>query len=217
MNRANAADATRVVIADDHELIREGIRKILRAPLHMRVVGEAADIEGALSQIGLHQPDVLVLDLNMPGHAGLEGLLAVREVYPQQKIVLLSMHAESEYAVAAHSAGAGAYVGKAHAAHELVTAIAQVAADGVYMNDRVAALVERGMPAAPPAAHLGLTARESEIFKLIGAGLQVKQVAGTLEISVSSVNTYRNRIFRKMGLASNAAVIRYALKNGLVN
>ena len=208
----------RIVIADDHELIREGIKKILRASLEMRVVGEAADIGCALELIGLHAPEVLVLDLSLPGHDGLEGLLSIRRSYPAQRIVLLSMYAEAQYAVAAHAAGAAAYISKALAAEELVRAIAGVVADGVYMNATVAALIaqESLAPTAPP-PHQSLTARESDILRLIGAGLQVKQVAGALGISVSSVNTYRNRIFRKMGLSSNAAVIRYALKNGLVN
>ena len=184
----------------------------------MRVVGEAADVESAIELVGLYAPDVLVLDLNLPGHDGLEGLMAVRRRYPAQRVVLLSMYAEAQFAVAALKAGACAYISKALAAEELVRAIAGVVADGVYVGAAVAALMEQEalMPSAPP-AHLALTARESEIFKLIGAGLQVKQVAGALGISVSSVNTYRNRIFRKMGLNSNAAVIRYALKNNLVS
>lgn len=208
----------RIVIADDHELIREGIKKILRVSDDMRVVGEAADVAGTIELLGLHAPDVLVLDLNLPGHDGLEGLMAVRRRYPAQRVVLLSMYAEAQFAVAALGAGAAAYVSKALAAEELVRAIAGVVADGVYIGEAVAALMaqEALSPTLPP-LHLALTAREAEIFKLIGAGLQVKQVAGALGISVSSVNTYRNRIFRKMGLNSNAAVIRYALKNGLVN
>ncbi|MDB5960378.1 MAG: uncharacterized protein JWP59_1672 [Massilia sp.] len=208
----------RIVIADDHELIRQGIKKILRASLQMRVVGEASDLGCALELVGLYAPDVLVLDLNLPGHDGLEGLMAIRRSHPDQKVVLLSMYAEAQYAVAALGAGAGAYVSKALAAEELVRAISHVVADGVYMNATVTALVaqESLAPTAPP-LHQSLTARESEILRLIGAGLQVKQVAGALDISVSSVNTYRNRIFRKMGLNSNASVIRYALKNGLVS
>lgn len=208
----------RIVIADDHELIREGVKKILRASNDMRVVGEAADIGHALELIGLYAPDVLVLDLSLPGHDGLEGLMAVRRAHHGQRVILLSMYAESQFAVAALGAGASAYISKNQAAGELVRAIRHVVAGGVYTGPAVAALLEAEAlaPSAPP-AHLSLTARESEILKLIGAGLQVKQVAGVLDISVSSVNTYRNRIFRKMGLNSNAAVIRYALKNGLVS
>lgn len=208
----------RIVIADDHQLIREGVKKIIGGAADIRVVGEAADLERTLELVGQHAPDVLVLDISMPGQAGLDGLMAVRRRYPAQRVVILSMHAEQQYAAAALGAGASAYVSKGHAAEELISAIGQVAAGGTYVGPDLAALMAQ--PDQPPSdlpPHLALTVRETEILKLIGAGLQVKQVAGALGISVSSVNTYRSRIFRKMGLASNAAVIRYTLKNGLVS
>ena len=131
---------------------------------------------------------------------------------------MLSMYGEERYAVSALRAGAAGYITKAMAAEELVKAIRQVVAGRTYIGPQLAELMER--QAFEPellSSHHSLTAREAEIFALIGAGMQIKQVAAKLEISVSSVNTYRNRIFRKMGLSSNAAVIRYALQNGLVS
>jgi DNA-binding NarL/FixJ family response regulator len=208
----------KIVIADDHELIREGVKKIIRACADMRVVGEAPDLARTVALVEQHQPDVVVLDISLPGHEGLQGLTELRARFPAQLVVMLSMFAEERYAVSALRAGAAGYITKAMAAEELVKAIRQVVGGSTYIGPRLAELMARQAlePEALPSHH-SLTAREGEIFALIGAGMQIKQVAAELGISVSSVNTYRNRIFRKMGLSSNAAVIRYALKSGLVS
>lgn len=208
----------RIVIADDHELIREGVKKIIRACADMRIVGEAPDLAGTIALVGQHAPDVVVLDISLPGHEGLEGLAELRRRFPAQQVVMLSMYAEERYAVSALRAGAAGYITKAMAAEELVKAIRQVVAGSTYIGPRLAELMAReALDTEPLPSHSGLTAREAEILALIGAGMQIKQVAAGLGISVSSVNTYRNRIFRKMGLTSNAALIRYALKSGLVS
>lgn len=207
----------RLVIADDHELIREGVKKIIRSSPDLRVVGEAADLAQTLVLVDQHQPDVVVLDISLPGYEGLEGLAELRGHHPDLRVVMLSMYSEERYALAALKAGASAYVTKTMAAEELVTAVRLVAEGGNYIGPRLAEQLAQGARAPEPAApHLSLTGRESQILALIGAGLQVKQVAAELGISVSSVNTYRNRIFQKMDLTSNAALIRYALKQGLV-
>jgi DNA-binding NarL/FixJ family response regulator len=194
-----------IVIADDHELIREGVKKILRSSAGLRVVGEASDLPQTLALVGEQRPDLVVLDISLPGHDGLDGLLALRRAYPAQRVIMLSMHAEERYAVS-----------KAMAAEDLVKAVRKVQDGGVYVGPRLAELLaqEARAPGQAP-LHERLTAREAGIVALIGAGLQVKQVAAELGISVSSVNTYRNRIFQKTGLSSNAALIRYALQHGL--
>jgi DNA-binding NarL/FixJ family response regulator len=205
-----------IVIADDHELIREGVKKILRSSAGLRVVGEASDLPQTLALVGEQRPDLVVLDISLPGHDGLDGLLALRRAYPAQRVIMLSMHAEERYAVSALKAGASGYVSKAMAAEDLVKAVRKVQDGGVYVGPRLAELLaqEARAPGQAP-LHERLTAREAGIVALIGAGLQVKQVAAELGISVSSVNTYRNRIFQKTGLSSNAALIRYALQHGL--
>ena len=208
---------TSLVIADDHELLREGVKKIIRSAAGLRVVGEAADLEQALRLVGLHQPDVLVLDISLPGHDGLEGLAEVRRHFPQQRVVMLSMYGEERYAVPALKAGAVGYITKTMAAEELVKAIRKVMEGGTYIGPRLAELLaEEARAPEAGAPHERLTARENAILTLIGAGLQIKQVAAELGISVSSVNTYRLRIFQKMDLHSNAALIRYAVQHGLV-
>ena len=206
-----------IVIADDHVLIREGVKKILRGAPGLRVVAEAADLAGTLAHIAKHRPDLVVLDISLPGHEGLEGLAELRRHYPEQRVIMLSMYGEEQYGLAALKAGAAGYVTKTMAAEELVKAIRQVMEGGTYVGPRLAEqLARQACEQAAPSAHERLTVREREILVLIGAGLQVKQVAAQLGISASSVNTYRARIFQKMELASNAALIRYAVQHGLV-
>jgi DNA-binding NarL/FixJ family response regulator len=206
----------RLVIADDHELIREGIKKIVRPNADLKVAGEAGDLRQAIALVAQVRPDVVVLDISMPDADGLDGLAALRRHFPGLRVIVLSMHAEERYALEALRAGALGYVSKTAAASELVDALRHAALGKQWIGPRVAELLEREAagPQARPPHHL-LTPREGEILALIGAGLQVKQVAAELAISVSTVNTYRNRIFRKMGLSSNAALIRYAMHHGL--
>jgi DNA-binding NarL/FixJ family response regulator len=218
------AHLIRLVIADDHELIREGIKKIVRPCVDLKVVGEAADLRQAIALVAQVRPDVVVLDVTLPDFDGLEGLAELRRHFPGLRVVMLSMHPEERYALPALRAGALGYVSKTTASAELVEALRKAAEGTRYIGPRVAELLasETCRPLAKPALYLAqhlphelLTPRELEIVALIGAGLQVKQVAAELGISISSVNTYRNRIFRKMGLSSNAGLIRYALRHGL--
>jgi DNA-binding NarL/FixJ family response regulator len=207
----------RIVIADDHELIREGIKKIIRSSRDMRIVGEAADIEGTIRLAEEHAPDILILDINLPGHDGLEGLEQVRRRFPGMSILILSMYPEERFAIRALKTGAAGYITKAMAAEELVKAIRKVMAGGSYISPRLAELLAQDVRAPRNTGpHESLTNRELQILRLIGAGRQIKQVAAELSISVSSVNTYRSRIFRKMGLSSNAALIRYAVEHRLL-
>ena len=209
---------TSIVIADDHELIREGVKKILRGAPGLRVVAEAPDLAGTLAHVARHSPDLVVLDISLPGHDGLEGLAELRRHYPAQRVIMLSMYGEEQYGLAALKAGAAGYVTKTMAAEELVKAIRQVMEGGSYIGPRLAEqLARQALAPAEPIPHERLTVREREILVLIGAGLQVKQVAAQLGISASSVNTYRSRIFQKMELGSNAALIRYAVQHGLVS
>lgn len=205
----------RVVIADDHELIREGIKKIVRSCADLKIVGEAGDLRQAIALIAQVRPDVAVLDISLPDYDGLDGLAELRRHFPALRVVMLSMHPEERYALAALRAGALAYVSKAMASAELVDALRSAAQGKAWVGSRVGALLAAAARPAARAPHHSLTPRESEIVALIGAGLQIKQVAAELGISVSSVNTYRSRIFRKMGMSTNAALIRYALQHGL--
>jgi len=204
----------RLVIADDHELIREGIKKIVRSCADLKIVGEAADLKQTVALIAQVHPDVVVLDLTLPDADALDGLAELRRHFPDLRVVILSMHPEERYALAALRAGALGYVSKAMAAAELVDAVRRAAGGELWVGPRMCALLAADAGSGRP-PHYSLTPREAEIVALIGAGLQIKQVAAELGISISSVNTYRSRIFRKMGLSTNAALIRYAIRYGL--
>ena len=206
-----------IVIADDHELIREGIKKIIRSSKDLRIVGEAAGFDALTELVGNAAPDLVILDLSLPGYEGLAGLVELRARFPDQRVLILSMFPEEQYAIAALRAGASGYVSKSMAAEELVLGIRRVMAGSSYISANLAGLLaaDAASPRSRPAHEL-LTRREHDVLTMIGAGKQIKQVSAELGISISSVNTYRARIFKKMGLASNAALIRYAIKVGLV-
>lgn len=206
-----------IAIADDHELIREGIKKIIRSSKDLRIVGEAAGFHALAELVEQASPDLVILDLSLPEYEGLAGLVELRSRFPRQRVLILSMFPEEQYAIAALRAGASGYVSKSMAAEELVLGIRRVMSGSTYVSAHLAGLLaaEAASPPSRP-AHESLTPREHDVLTMIGAGKQIKQVSAELGISISSVNTYRARIFKKMGLASNAALIRYALKFGLV-
>lgn len=209
---------TRIMIADDHELIREGVKKIIRASKDLRVVGEAADIEHTLALVADLAPDILILDIGLPGVDGLDGLVEVRRRFPAMPILILSMYPEERFAIRSLRAGAAGYISKSVAAEELIKAIRKVMSGGSYISTQVAELLAADVrtPGASP-SHESLAERELQILRMIGAGRQIKQIAAELQISVSSVNTYRGRIFKKMRLDSNAALIRYVVEHRLAD
>jgi DNA-binding NarL/FixJ family response regulator len=207
----------RVFTIDDHELIREGIKKILRSSDDMEVVGEAADLPSAIKIIAEKHPDVILLDLSLPEYDGIKAVSAMCREFKDIPLLVLSMFHEERYAVPALKEGAAGYITKAMAAEELVNAIRKIVAGGSYISPHVADLLASQIrnPALRSTPER-LTERETQIVSLLGAGKQVKQIAAELEISISSVNTYRNRIFKKLKVQTNAALIRYAFENGLV-
>ncbi len=206
----------RILIADDHELIREGIKKIVRSCSDMTLVGEAASVDELLQLASRHPADIIVLDLSFPETDSLAGLQKVRQHCPQIPVLVLSMHPEDRFAVPALRAGAAGYVTKGMAVAELVKALRRVHAGGTYISDSVAALLAKNLqekPDGPP--HQNLTERELQVLRMLAAGLRNKAIAAELAITVSSVNTYRARVLTKMGMRSNAELIRYALNHGL--
>lgn len=207
-----------IAIADDHQLIREGLKRLAAARDDIEVAWEANDLPSALDQLGTTSVDVLILDLSLNDSPDIKALLAVRAAFPAVPTLVLSMYSEERFAVQALKAGAAGYICKATAADDVITGIRKIAQGGRYVSPLVAELLakELSSPAAAPLHEL-LTARERQVFGLLGAGMPIKQVAAELELSISSVNTYRVRIFQKMGLQSNAALIRYAIKHDLAS
>lgn len=212
-NQGTQPDAVRVVIADDHAIVRRGLRQLLQLQDHMEVVAEAGDIESARRYLRGHRPDVLVLDLSMPGEPSLEAIPKLRKEFPGTQIVVLTMQTEPAYARQALGSGALGYVLKESADEELVEAVQAAVAGQHYLNPRLGARVAADTATGPPD---GLSERELEILRLIALGKTNGQVADELFLSVRTVETHRAHIQQKLGLADRSELVRYALDRKLV-
>lgn len=208
-----AAAIIRVVIADDHSVVRRGLRQVLDDDGRFAVVAEADDLETARRKVLGHRPDVLVLDLNMPGGSSLAGIPEIRAESPDTQIVVLTMQNEPAYARYALRAGALAYVVKEAADDELVEAIRRAAAGDTYLNPRLGARIAAEPAPGPPG---GLTDREVEVLRLIALGHTNTEIGGRLHLSVRTVETHRAHIQHKLGLGSRSELVRYALEHHLV-
>lgn len=208
----------RVFVADDHQLVREGVKKVLSLAPDMLVLGEAADLPSTLAALASLRPDLLLLDLSLSPMHELDALRTVVADFPDVPVVILSSHSEERFGIASLRLGAAGYVCKSLTADVLVDAIRKVHLGGRYLSDTLAQLLADELTSPQPRhAHERLTGREREVLCLIAMGNPVKQVAGKLDISISSVNTYRARIFGKLQIRTNAALIRYAIQHHLVN
>lgn len=203
----------RIVIADDHAIVRRGLRQLLELQENFEVVAEAGDIESTRRYLRGHRPDVLVLDLSMPGEPSIEAIPQLRREFPDTQIVVLTMQTEPAYAREALGAGVLGYVLKESADDELVEAV-QAAVEGRhYLNPRLGAQVAAEPPPGPPD---GLSERELGILRLIALGKTNAQVADELYLSVRTVETHRAHIQQKLGLADRSELVRYALDKNLV-
>jgi two-component system response regulator NreC len=203
----------RVVIADDHAIVRRGLRQVLEAEGGFELVAEAGDLEDARRYVRGHHPDVLVLDLNLPGGPSLGDIPAIRAESPSTQIVVLTMQDEPAYARQALGAGALGYVLKEAAEEELVEAIRRAAAGDTYLNPRLGARVAAEPPPGPPD---GLSEREVEVLRMIALGHTNTEIAAALYLSVRTVETHRARIQQKLALGTRAELVRYALEHRLV-
>jgi len=206
----------RVAIADDHTILREGLRQLLSAASDVEVVAEAADGHEALALARAGGFDVLLLDMSMPGKSGIELIKQIKGERPRLHVLILSMHEESQYAVRAIKAGAAGYVTKDRAATELVDALRTVAGGGAHVSANVAqALALAAMPGATGLPHERLSDREFEVFDLLVRGLTVTDIAGKLNLSSKTVSTHKARLMEKLGIDNPAELVRYALRHGL--
>lgn len=207
-------DGITIVLADDHELVRNGIKMVLEAEPDIEVVAEAGDAETATRYALGHKPSVLVLDLNMPGISSLESIPKILEASPGTAVVVLTMQNEPAFARTALRAGAKGYVIKHSAASELVAAVRSVIAGHTYINpDLGARLAAEPEAEGPPD---DLTPREVEVLGLLALGYMNPEIAEKLVLSVRTVETHRANIQRKTGLTTRAELIAYAIENGLV-
>ena len=208
----------RIVLADDHTIVREGLKQLLGGAGDLHVVGEAKDGHEVLERVRALDFDLLLLDMSMPGKSGIELIKQVRAEKPKLAILVLSMHEEHQYAVRAIRAGAAGYLTKESASRALVEAIRKVAAGGAFISAEVAQQLALGaMPDAKGLPHTALSDREFEIFKLIADGKSVSDIAERLHLSVKTVSTHKSNILHKMNMASQAELIRYAIAQKLVD
>ncbi|MBP7422916.1 MAG: response regulator transcription factor [Sulfuritalea sp.] len=210
------ADKIHVLIADDHAIVRQGLKQILSETEDMLVTGEADDGAEALG-LARQQPwDVFLLDVSMPNRNGIDTLKQLKKEFPRLPVLILSMHPEEQYAVRALKAGASGYLTKQSAPEQLVNAIRQVASGKKYLSPAVAQqLADAISDATDKSPHERITDREYQVLKLIAAGKTQTQIAETLNLGVATVSTYRARLLEKMGLRSTAELIRYGLEHGL--
>jgi two-component system response regulator NreC len=202
----------RIVLADDHEVVRSGLRLVLEAEPDLEVVAEASDLDGARRYVRGHHPAVLVLDLNMPGGSSLEAIPAIREECPDTQIVVLTMQQEPAFAREALSGGAVGYVLKEAAGEELVEAVRRAAIGESYLNPRLGAR----LAAQPVTESDDLSEREIEVLRLIALGHTNAEIAERLYLSVRTVETHRAHIQQKLRRSTRAELVGYALERGLV-
>ncbi len=210
----SAAEAIRIVLADDHAVVRSGLRMLLDGEPDFEVVAEAGDVESARRYVRGHHPRVLVLDLNMPGGSSLRAIPAIRSESPQTQIVVLTMQQEPAFAREALGAGVLGYVLKEAADDELVDAVRNAAAGESYLNPRLGARIASEPPPGPPD---DLSEREVEVLRLIALGHTNAEIAEQLYLSVRTVETHRSHIQQKLRLSTRAQLVGYALERGLIS
>lgn len=213
----NRPGAIRVFIADDHPIVRQGLRRIVEADSGLVISGEAGDGAALLAALETAASDLVLLDVSMPGGSFLDTLKALRERFPSIRVLVLSVHPEDQWAVRALRAGASGYLTKDHSPDQLLEAIRRVYRGGKYVSptlaEQLATQLDGGGQRAP---HELLSDREFEVMRRLGSGLTVSQIATELALSVKTVSTYRSRILEKMAVTDNADLVRYAARYGLI-
>jgi two-component system, NarL family, invasion response regulator UvrY len=207
----------RVLIADDHAVVRRGLKQILSEERDVSVVGEAKNGHEALEMSRRLEWDVAVVDYAMPGRGGVELLKEIKRHHPKRPVLVLSMYPEEWHAVQVLRAGGAGYLSKETATEELMTAIRKVAKGGRYVSPALAEKLASGLaPDRARAPHEGLSDREYRVLWLLASGKPISQIAQEMFLSPSTISTYRTRILRKLGLANNAQLVQYAVQHQLI-
>ena len=208
----------RIVLADDHAIVREGLKRIVGDVQDFQVIGEAADGTEVMKAVRELDFDVLVLDLSMPGRSGMELIKLVKAEKPKLRILVLSMHQEMQYAVRAIKSGASGYLTKETAPAQLEQAIRKISTGGAFISAEVAEQLALGaMPGGERLPHQSLSDREFEVFRMLVAGEGVTEIAAKLNLSVKTVSTHKANLMQKLGLSNQTELVRYAIKNGLAD
>lgn len=207
-----------ILIADDHAIIRDGLKQIISFVSNMAVAGEASNGDEVLQKIRTLKVDVLVLDMSMPGKSGIALIQQVNAVKPELPILVLSMHQESQYAVQAMRAGASGYITKNTASSQLIEGIRKVAEGGTFVSPEISAkLIKQLHKPETDLPHTKLTAREFQIFNMLVEGHSVNDIAKILSLSNKTISTHKAAVLQKMDASTTASLVYYALKHGLIN
>ena len=207
----------KVLIADDHPIVRQGLRQILSGIPDMEVAGEAVNAQESLDQVRAGGWNVLVLDITMPDRSGFDILKEIKHGQPHLPVLVLSIHAEEQLAVRMLKGGAAGYLTKQKAPGELVKAIRKVVNGGKYISPSLAETLAAGLDdTSDQPRHIALSDREFQVMQMIAGGKTLTEIADELSLSAKTVSTYRTRLLEKMDLKTNAEIIRYALEHGLV-
>ena len=209
----------RVLIVDDHAIVREGICSLLAKRKDIEVVGQAADGKRAIDAVAQFDPDVVLMDIAMPVMNGLEATREIHARFPSTRILILTQHENKEYILSVLHAGAVGYITKSVRANELIGAIRTVHNEGAYLPPEITHTVVSAMAETPAAESKSslLTEREIEVVRLVAEGLSSREIAERLSISVKTVDTHRANILEKVGAHNTAELIKYAIRNGIVN
>lgn len=207
----------RILLADDHAVVRAGLKALINAQADMEVVAEVSDGESAYTQAHIYRPDLVIMDVSLPVLSGAEATALLTRIDPPIRVLALSVHEEAGYIQRLLEAGASGYVLKRSAADELITAVRNIAAGKVYLDPLAAGrlvgrLVGKDTPAAE--ARSGLSERERDVLQMIAQGYSNKEIAATMRISVKTVETYKSRAMEKLGLDGRVAIVRYAVTHG---
>lgn len=205
----------RVLLADDHQLVREGLKQLLGATADIRVEGEAANGDEALALVRGNDYDIAILDMSMPGLSGIDLVKRVKHEKPALRVLVLSMHGEKQYAARALKSGASGYLTKDAASEQLVAAIRKIAGGGVHISDAAAEQLLASTAQGSAAPHTALSDREFEVLRLIVSGMSLTEIGDKLHLSVKTVSTHKTHIQQKLNLHSTADLVRYAMENGL--
>jgi two-component system invasion response regulator UvrY len=209
---------TRILLVDDHPIVRQGIKQVLSGAFHPALVGEAANAEEGMTEARNTEWDVMVLDLTLPGASGMDLLKDLRRERPALPVLILSMHPPDQFARRAMNAGASGYLTKDSAPTELVKAVGEVIAGRRYLNPAVIEeLVLDERRELPRRAHDVLSDREYQVLRMMSSGLTVSQISTRLRVSVKTISTFRKRVLDKMGMKTTAELMHYGIQHGLVD
>lgn len=207
----------KVLIADDHAIVRKGLKQIIHEEYPQALIEEASNAEELIHKTMLDTWDVIITDLSMPGRSGLDALRQIRESFPKLPVLVLSMHPEDQYAIRVLKAGASGYINKDSAQEELIVAMNKVLNGKKYISSRVAEQMAEAIDDnSNKAPHETLSDREFDVLKMLASGKAVSEIADMLSLSSTTISTFRARILEKMKMKSNADITRYALENQLI-